>query len=89
MEKRATGHFKDIFCEPTGYMSAKRALGSFVLVVCLAAIVVQSFIEGVTDNIETLYEFLIVTSTCLLGLTSISNIFHKKYTVQEQINTKE
>jgi hypothetical protein len=43
----------------------------------------------VTDNIETLYEFLIVTSTCLLGLTSISNIFHKKYTVQEQINTKE
>ena len=70
--------FREIFSASTGYLSSKRILGAIVLLACLVVIIIQATHEGVTDNIKDLFEWLIATSTALLGITSITNIWKIK-----------
>lgn len=70
-----TGFWRETFSGPYGYLSSKRILGGIVLIVCLFFIVFQALQEGITDNIKELFEWLIITSSTLLGITSITNIF--------------
>ena len=67
--------FKEIFCASNGYLSSKRVLGAIVLLVCLGVVVAEAIIEGITDNIKNLLEVLIITSTALLGITSVTSIW--------------
>ena len=69
------GFWRETFSGPYGYLSSKRILGGIVLIVCLFFIVFQALQEGITDNIKELFEWLIITSSTLLGITSITNIF--------------
>lgn len=68
-------NFKEIFSGSNGHLSSKRVLGSIVLITCLIAVVVQGAREGMTDNIKDLFEVLIITSTTLLGITSVTSIW--------------
>ena len=77
-----SNNLKDIFSGPYGHLSSKRILGSIVLFVCLTFIVYQATQEGITDNIKELFEWMIVTSSALLGITSITNVFRTKNTKQ-------
>lgn len=69
---------KEILSGESGHLSSKRVLGAIVLLTCLVCVVVQAAKEGVTDNITTLFEWLIVTSTTLLGITSVTSIWKNK-----------
>jgi hypothetical protein len=68
-------NIKEIFSGPYGFLSSKRILGAIVLMSCLVFIIYQSIQEGITDNIKELFEWLIITSSTLLGITSITNVF--------------
>lgn len=74
-QENKNSSFKEIFCASNGHLSSKRVLGAIVLLVCLSVVVFEACIEGVTDNIKSLLEVLIITSTALLGITSITNIW--------------
>lgn len=69
---------KEILSGESGHLSSKRVLGAIVLLTCLICVVIQAAKEGVTDNITTLFEWLIVTSTTLLGITSVTSIWKNK-----------
>lgn len=75
VDNKKRGVLKELLSGDSGYLSSKRVLGAIVLLTCLICVVVQAAKEGVTDNITTLFEWLIVTSTTLLGLTSITSIW--------------
>lgn len=89
MERHTKTQFKEIFCASNGYLSSKRVLGALVLVTCLVFIVIQAVREGMTDNIKDLFEILIITSTALLGITSVTNIWkqgkREKTKIEEDI----
>ena len=78
MERHTKTQFKEIFCAENGYLSSKRVLGAVVLISCLIVIIVACAREGMTDNIKDLFEWLIATSTALLGITSVTNIWKHK-----------
>ena len=67
--------FRETFSSSSGHLSSKRILGGIVLMTCLIFIVIQAVREGMTDNIKDLFEILIITSTALLGITSVTNIW--------------
>lgn len=69
---------KEILSGESGHLSSKRVLGAIVLLTCLICVVIQAAKEGVTDNITTLFEWLIITSTTLLGITSVTSIWKNK-----------
>lgn len=75
METKKPNVFRETFSASNGYLSSKRILGGIVLLVCLGVVVAEAIIEGVTDNIKSLLEVLIITSTSLLGITSVTNIW--------------
>lgn len=78
-QKRHTDNkISEIFCAENGYLSSKRVLGAVVLLSCLVLIIVEAIKEGITDNIKDLVEILIITSTALLGITSITGIWKNK-----------
>ena len=83
MERHTKNQFKEIFCASNGYLSSKRVLGALVLVVCLGVVVFATIKEGVTDNVKSLIEILIITSTALLGITSVTNIWKQGKTVEK------
>lgn len=70
--------FREIFSASSGHLSSKRILGGIVLMSCLVFIIIQGAREGMTDNIKDLFEWLIATSTALLGITSVTNIWKYK-----------
>ena len=78
MEKKKPFVLKEILSGESGHLSSKRVLGAIVLLTCLICVVIQAAKEGVTDNITTLFEWLIVTSTTLLGITSVTSIWKGK-----------
>ena len=78
MEKKKPSILKDILSGENGHLSSKRVLGAIVLLTCLICVVVQAAKEGVTDNLKELFEWLIITSTALLGITSITGIWKGK-----------
>lgn len=78
MKDKKTNIFREIFSANSGYLSSKRILGAIVLLACLITIIVQSSREGVTNNIKDLFEILIITSTALLGITSVTSIWRGK-----------
>jgi pheromone shutdown protein TraB len=78
MEKKKPFVLKEILSGESGHLSSKRVLGAIVLLTCLICIVVQASKEGITDNLKDLFEWLIITSTALLGITSISSIWKGK-----------
>ena len=84
-EKKENSNFKEIFCGSNGHLSSKRVLGAIVLLVCLGVVVAEAVKEGITDNIKSLIEILIITSTALLGITSVTSIWKQggKTTTQE------
>ena len=67
--------FRETFSASNGHLSSKRILGGIVLLVCLGIVVAASIREGITDNVKSLTEVLIITSTALLGITSVTNIW--------------
>lgn len=67
--------FRETFSASSGHLSSKRILGGIVLISCLVFCIVQGAREGMTDNIKDLFEILIVTSTALLGITSVTSIW--------------
>jgi pheromone shutdown protein TraB len=69
---------KEILSGEGGHLSSKRVLGAIVLLTCLICVVIQAAKEGVTDNITTLFEWVIITSTTLLGITSVTSIGKNK-----------
>ena len=78
MAKNKQNAFRETFSASSGQLSSKRILGGLVLVVCLVFVIVQGVQEGVTDNIKDLLEIFIITSTTLLGITSVTNIWKNK-----------
>ena len=81
-------NLKEIFSGSNGHLSSKRVLGGIVLITCLIAVVVQGAREGMTDNIKDLFEVLIITSTALLGITSVTSIWkgrRQKTKIEEEI----
>lgn len=78
MKEQKPSILKDILSGENGHLSSKRVLGAIVLLTCLICVVIQAAKEGVTDNITTLFEWLIVTSTTLLGITSVTSIWKNK-----------
>jgi hypothetical protein len=79
-----TGFWRETFSGPYGHLSSKRILGGIVLMVCLFFIVFQALQEGITDNIKELFEWLIITSTALLGITSVGGIMKSKYNKKDE-----
>ena len=82
-ERHTKNQFKEIFCASNGYLSSKRVLGAIVLLGCLVIVIIEAIVEGVTDNIKSLLEVLIITSTSLLGITSVTNIWKQKQAPSE------
>ena len=78
MKEKKPCVLKEILSGESGHLSSKRVLGAIVLLTCLICVVIQAAKEGVTDNITTLFEWLIVTSTTLLGITSVTSIWKNK-----------
>ena len=78
METKKPSILKDILSGENGHLSSKRVLGAIVLLTCLICIIVQASKEGITDNLKELFEWLIITSTALLGITSITGIWKGK-----------
>lgn len=81
-------NLKEIFSGSNGHLSSKRVLGGIVLITCLIAVVVQGAREGMTDNIKDLFEILIITSTTLLGITSVTSIWKGRNTKNTKIEEK-
>lgn len=75
MKQTKTSVLRDIFSASSGHLSSKRILGAIVLLTCLIVVVFRAHSEGITDNIKDLFEWFIATSTALLGITSITNIW--------------
>lgn len=78
MKEQKPSILKDILSGENGHLSSKRVLGAIVLLTCLICVVVQAAKEGVTDNLKDLFEWLIIASTGLLGITSITGIWRGK-----------
>ena len=76
--KEKNNILREIFSANSGYLSSKRILGALVLIACLVMCIVQAAREGMTDNIKDLFEILIITSTALLGITSVTSIWKGK-----------
>lgn len=75
MKEQKPGILKDILSGENGHLSSKRVLGAIVLIACLIFCIIEGAREGITDNIKELFEILIITSTALLGITSITGIW--------------
>jgi len=75
MKQEKPNIFRETFSASSGHLSSKRILGGIVLMTCLVFIVIQAIREGMTDNIKDLFEILIITSTALLGITSVTSIW--------------
>ena len=89
MKQQKQNILREIFSASSGYLSSKRILGAIVLLACLAIAVAQAIREGMTDNIKDLFEVLIITSTALLGITSVTSIWKngkpKNKKIEEEI----
>ena len=86
MKDKKPNIMREIFSASSGYLSSKRILGAIVLLACLTITIVQAAKEGMTDNIKDLFEVLIITSTALLGITSVTSIWKGK---KEKTKIKE
>ena len=75
---------RETFSASSGHLSSKRILGGIVLISCLIFCIVQGAREGMTDNIKDLFEILIITSTTLLGITSITSIWKGRTSKQHE-----
>jgi hypothetical protein len=75
MKEQKPGILKDILSGENGHLSSKRVLGAIVLIACLIFCIIEGLREGITDNIKDLFEILIITSTALLGITSVTSIW--------------
>lgn len=78
MKEQKPSMLKEIFSSNSGHLSSKRVLGGIVLISCLIFTIVQAVREGMTDNLKELFEWLIITSTALLGITSVTSIWKNK-----------
>jgi hypothetical protein len=78
MKEQKPSMLKEIFSSDNGYLSSKRVLGGIVLMSCLVFTIVQAVREGMTDNLKELFEWLIITSTALLGINSVTSIWRGK-----------
>lgn len=78
MKEQKSSILKEIFSSDNGYLSSKRVLGGIVLMSCLIFIIIQAVREGMTDNLKELFEWLIITSTALLGINSVTSIWRGK-----------
>lgn len=78
MKEQKSSILKEIFSSDNGYLSSKRVLGGIVLVSCLVFTIIQAVREGMTDNLKELFEWLIITSTALLGINSVTSIWRGK-----------
>lgn len=87
-ERHTKNEFKEIFCASNGYLSSKRVLGAIVLLGCLGVVIGEAIVEGITDNIKSLLEVLIITSTALLGITTVTNIWKQGKTRKEETNVE-
>ena len=89
IETKKVGILRETFSASSGHLSSKRILGGIVLISCLIFCIVQGAREGMTDNIKDLFEILIITSTTLLGITSVTSIWKgrniKKTKIEEDI----
>ena len=85
MKQQKQNILREIFSASSGYLSSKRILGAIVLLACLAIAVAQAIREGMTDNIKSLFEVLIITSTALLGITSVTSIWKNGKTKNKKI----
>lgn len=89
IEPKKVGILRETFSASSGHLSSKRILGGIVLMSCLLFCIVQGAREGMTDNIKDLFEILIITSTTLLGITSVTSIWKgrniKKTKIEEDI----
>lgn len=90
MKQEKPNILRETFSSSSGHLSSKRILGGIVLISCLVFCIVQGAREGMTDNIKDLFEILIITSTTLLGITSVTNIWKgskttKRTKIEEEI----
>lgn len=80
-------NFKEVligaFCE-NGVGSAKRIIGTIIIVGVMFCTIWSCINYGMTDNIKSVIETEIITAGGLLGITSITNIWRKKIEVVEK-----
>ena len=84
MKEQKPSILKDILSGENGHLSSKRVLGAIVLLTCLICIIVQASKEGITDNLKDLFEWLIITSTALLGINSVTGIWKDKKSKKDE-----
>ena len=85
MKQEKINILRETFSASSGHLSSKRILGGIVLISCLIFCIVQGAREGMTDNIKDLFEILIITSTALLGITSVTSIWKNGNTQRRKI----
>lgn len=85
-------NFKEILLgafSENGIGSAKRIIGATMIVGVMFCTIWSCVNYGMTDNIKSVIETEIITAGGLLGITSITNIWRKKITVEDEENDKE
>ncbi len=85
-------NFKEVligaFCE-NGVGSGKRIIGAFIVLGVVFCTIWACIHEGMTDNIKSIVETEILTAGGLLGIASVTSIWKKKYTVDEEETEKK
>lgn len=68
------GFFREVMSE-NGEPSSKRIIGGIAYFVCLFCVVVLVLKEGGTVVVESLLQTILVTSSYLLGISNITDIW--------------
>ena len=85
-------NFKEVligaFCE-NGIGSAKRIIGAIMVIGVMFCTIWSCINFGMTENVKSVIETEIITAGGLLGITSITNIWRKKITVEDKNENEE
>ena len=77
MSENNKSFWREAFSGASGYASSKRILGAFCLLVCVGLIVFLTITSKDSNNVKDLIELLIGVSALLLGINSITGIWKK------------
>lgn len=74
---KSNNNFKEIVSGANGKLSSKRVMGVVVLSICMICTCWLVYAEGGTQVVENLLQTLMIMSAALLGISSITGIWHK------------
>ena len=88
MAKSGFVNFINKMLSGSGDISSKRVSGMLALLVGLGCITYLTIDEGGTTVVESLLQTVLITAACLLGVSSVTNIWKGERTIKsdETIN---